>query len=84
MPVMSPITPLVPAAQYLRMSTDQQKLSLAYQAAAIQRYADTHGFQIIRTYEDPGRSGLVPTATVEVALFAPLMTVMLLPAVLAT
>jgi len=35
-----------PAAQYLRMSTDQQRLSLAYQAAAIQRYAEAHGFKI--------------------------------------
>jgi DNA invertase Pin-like site-specific DNA recombinase len=49
---------MIPAAQYLRMSTDQQRLSLAYQAAAIQRYADTHGFRIVQTYADPGRSGL--------------------------
>jgi DNA invertase Pin-like site-specific DNA recombinase len=48
----------IPAAQYLRMSTDQQKLSLAYQAATIQRYADTRGFKIVQSYEDRGRSGL--------------------------
>jgi len=48
----------VPAALYLRMSTDEQKLSLAYQAAAIQRYAQKHGFMVERTYEDSGRSGL--------------------------
>ena len=48
----------IPAAQYLRVSTDQQKVSLAYQAAAIQRYADTHGFKIVQSYEDRGRSGL--------------------------
>jgi DNA invertase Pin-like site-specific DNA recombinase len=51
-------TPLVLAAQYLRMSTDEQKLSLAYQAAAIQRYAQRHGFIVEKTYEDSGRSGL--------------------------
>ncbi len=54
MPDFSPI----PAAQYLRMSTDHQKLSLPCQTAAIQRYADRHGFQIVTSYEDPGRSGL--------------------------
>jgi len=53
-----PATPITPAAQYLRMSTDHQHLSLAYQAAAIRRYADNHGFQIVQSYEDPGRSGL--------------------------
>lgn len=40
------------------MSTDEQKLSLAYQAAAIQRYAQKHGFVVVCTYEDSGRSGL--------------------------
>jgi hypothetical protein len=30
---------LIPAAQYLRMSTDEQKLSLVYQATTIERYA---------------------------------------------
>jgi DNA invertase Pin-like site-specific DNA recombinase len=48
----------IPAAQYLRMSTDEQKLSLAYQASAIQRYAQKHGFAVVSTYEDRGRSGL--------------------------
>jgi len=51
-------TPPILTAQYLRMSTDEQKLSLAYQAAGIQRYAKRHGFIIERTYEDSGRSGL--------------------------
>jgi len=49
---------LIPAAQYLRMSTDQQKLSFAYQAAAIERYASKHGFAVSKTYEDSGKSGL--------------------------
>ena len=49
----------IPVAQYLRMSTDQQRLSLEYQAAAIRRYAEAHGFTIVQTYEDPGKSGLL-------------------------
>jgi DNA invertase Pin-like site-specific DNA recombinase len=48
----------IPAAQYLRMSTEHQQYSLANQAAAIAVYADENGFLITRTYEDAGRSGL--------------------------
>ena len=48
----------VPAAQYLRMSTDQQQYSLANQSAAIAKYAECNGFQIVKTYQDAGRSGL--------------------------
>lgn len=46
------------AAQYLRMSTDMQQYSLENQADAIALYAERHGFSIVRTYEDAGRSGL--------------------------
>ena len=53
-----PATPLVHAAQYLRMSTEHQQYSLANQAAAISQYAKQNGFVVIRTYTDPGRSGL--------------------------
>jgi len=49
---------LVPAAQYLRMSTDQQQYSLANQSAAIAKYAGGNGFQIVKSYQDAGRSGL--------------------------
>jgi DNA invertase Pin-like site-specific DNA recombinase len=49
----------VPAAQYLRMSTEHQQYSLVNQAAKISEYAADAGFQIIKTYEDSGRSGLV-------------------------
>jgi DNA invertase Pin-like site-specific DNA recombinase len=49
---------LVPAAQYLRMSTDHQQYSLANQAEAISRYAAQKGFEIIKTYTDAARSGL--------------------------
>ena len=48
----------VPAAQYLRMSSDMQECSIENQAVAIQRYADANGFEILKTYEDAGKSGL--------------------------
>jgi predicted site-specific integrase-resolvase len=48
----------MPAAQYLRMSTDHQQYSLDNQADAIARYAAQHGFQIVKTYSDAARSGL--------------------------
>lgn len=48
----------VPAAQYLRMSTDHQQYSLDNQADAIALYAANQGFQIVKTYSDAARSGL--------------------------
>lgn len=50
--------PVTPAAQYLRMSTNHQRYSLGNQASAIRNYALEHGFEIVRSYEDAGRSGL--------------------------
>jgi DNA invertase Pin-like site-specific DNA recombinase len=50
---------IIPAVQYLRMSTEHQQYSLANQAAAIGRYAEGHGFLIVKTYFDPGRRGLL-------------------------
>lgn len=50
---------LIPAAQYLRMSTDQQQYSLENQALAIAKYAERNGFEVTRTYCDAARSGLV-------------------------
>lgn len=52
-------TCFLPAAQYLRMSTDHQQYSLDNQADAIARYALQHGFQIVKTYSDPAKSGLL-------------------------
>ena len=49
----------IPAAQYLRMSTEAQEYSLLNQAESIGKYAERNGFEIVKTYEDPGRSGLV-------------------------
>jgi DNA invertase Pin-like site-specific DNA recombinase len=51
-------TSLIPAAQYLRMSTENQQYSLQHQADAICRYAAEHGFLIIKTYSDAAKSGL--------------------------
>lgn len=48
----------IPAAQYLRMSTENQQYSLPCQAAAISKYAAENGLVVTRTYTDPGRSGL--------------------------
>ena len=48
----------VPAAQYLRMSTEHQQYSLDNRSAAIQKYAECHGFTVVRTYSDPAKSGL--------------------------
>lgn len=47
-----------PAAQYLRVSTDQQRYSLAGQGAEIAAYAERHGYSIVRSYVDAGISGL--------------------------
>jgi DNA invertase Pin-like site-specific DNA recombinase len=50
--------PAIPAAQYLRMSTDHQQHSLGYQADAIARYAAEHGFEIVKIYSDAAKSGV--------------------------
>lgn len=49
---------LVPAAQYLRMSTDHQQYSLDNQADALARYAIDHRFHIVKAYSDAAKSGL--------------------------
>jgi len=54
-----PSTTLVPAAQYLRMSTEHQQYSLDNQAEAIQRYAEAQGLVVVKTYADAGKSGLM-------------------------
>lgn len=48
----------IPAAEYVRMSTEHQQYSTDNQTATIRRYAEERGFQIVRTYADEGRSGL--------------------------
>jgi DNA invertase Pin-like site-specific DNA recombinase len=53
-----PVRERFKVAEYVRMSTDHQKYSTANQAAAIRDYADSHHMDIVRTYEDDGKSGL--------------------------
>jgi len=48
----------IPAAQYLRVSTEHQQYSLENQSAAIQAYAESHNFEVVGTYSDAGKSGL--------------------------
>ena len=49
---------VVRAAQYVRMSTEHQKYSTENQADIIAQYAERRGFEVVRTYEDSGKSGL--------------------------
>lgn len=53
-----PRAKLVRAAEYVRMSTEHQQYSTDNQAAATRRFADLHGYEIVRTYQDDGKSGL--------------------------
>lgn len=46
------------AAQYVRMSTDQQQFSTENQQLAIAEFAATQGITVVATYEDAGRSGV--------------------------
>src|SRR5579872_1755899 len=48
----------IPAVQYLRMSTEHQQYSPENQSTAIQKYADAHSFEIVRTYSDAAKSGV--------------------------
>jgi DNA invertase Pin-like site-specific DNA recombinase len=50
---------LIPAAQYVRMSTEHQQYSIDNQKAAIQRYADANGFYVVHTYTDAARSAVM-------------------------
>jgi len=49
---------IVPAAQYLRMSTEHQKYSLPNQVTTNQSFAELNGFHIVKDYVDSGKSGL--------------------------
>lgn len=48
----------VRAAQYLRMSSDNQRYSTENQRNAIAEYAGQHGYEIVASYIDAGKSGL--------------------------
>src|SRR3954447_595092 len=49
---------LIRAAQYLRMSSENQRYSTENQETAIAEYARQHGYQVIASYVDVGKSGL--------------------------
>jgi DNA invertase Pin-like site-specific DNA recombinase len=49
----------VRAAQYVRMSRDKQRYSIANQAAVIAAYAAARNLEIVRTYADEGETGLL-------------------------
>jgi DNA invertase Pin-like site-specific DNA recombinase len=53
-----PDSPRLRAAQYVRMSTEHQQYSTDNQAITIRRFADLHGYEIVHTYKDDGKSGL--------------------------
>lgn len=54
-----PSAPLIPAAQYLRMSTERQEYSIPNQTQTISRYAEKCGFTVVETYSDPATSGVL-------------------------
>lgn len=49
----------IPAAKYVRMSTDHQQYSFDNQGDAIAVYAEQHGFEIVKVYGDAAKSGVV-------------------------
>ena len=48
----------VPAAMYVRMSTEHQQYSTENQADIVRQYAKQQGFRIVKTFSDHGKSGL--------------------------
>src|SRR6185437_1934674 len=46
------------AVEYVRMSTEHQRYSITNQRSAIATYAEGRGYELIRSYEDAGKSGL--------------------------
>jgi DNA invertase Pin-like site-specific DNA recombinase len=58
-PIPQTVSLPIPVAQYVRMSDEQQQYSIDNQKAAIKEYADSHGFAIVKTYDDLGKSGVV-------------------------
>ena len=53
-----PASSKIRAATYVRMSTEHQKYSTDNQSSVIRRYAEKHGFDIVKQYADEGKSGL--------------------------
>lgn len=57
-PLQPTCTAKIPAAQYVRMSTEHQQYSTENQRDAIAEYAKARGYEIVKTYADDGKSGL--------------------------
>ncbi len=55
---MNPSASPIPAAQYVRRSTEHQQYSLENQSIAIEKYAESHGFRVVLTYLD-AKTGVV-------------------------
>ncbi len=51
-------SPVIRAAQYVRMSTEHQQYSTENQGDVIREYARARGYEIVKTYADDGKSGL--------------------------
>src|SRR5438067_2151202 len=49
---------LVPAAKYIRMSTERQHYSSSNQNEVIEKFATRHAFGVVKTYSDEAKSGL--------------------------
>ena len=49
---------LIPAAQYLQMSSDQPKSSFPYQTAGLRTIQRRFGFMVVKSYEAQAVSGL--------------------------
>ena len=49
---------ILPAAEYVRMSTDLQCYSIKNQQEKIREYAELNNLSIVQTYADSGKSGL--------------------------
>lgn len=47
------------AAEYVRMSTEHQQYSTENQAQTIREYAERRGIQIVKTYSDDAKSGVI-------------------------
>jgi DNA invertase Pin-like site-specific DNA recombinase len=52
------MTTKIRAAQYVRMSTDHQEFSTENQVDVIRAFAERHDMEVVRTFEDAGKSGL--------------------------
>jgi DNA invertase Pin-like site-specific DNA recombinase len=53
-----PEPPIVPAAVYVRMSTEHQQYSTSNQMDVIQAYAKRRTMRVVKEYSDEGKSGL--------------------------